>query len=366
MMYRHALAVLVLGVPLTAQAQGREVATSRMLRPVDSVSIAENDTLLLSRPAQILVGPRGRYFVVDIGEARVLQIAPSGQIVRIFGRRGRGPGELETPSSAAVGGDSILGVMDNGQRRVVLYNLHTGSYRGSFVLLGWLPTLHFSSGALLAGMLQVDSGTAVVRLDLTGERVAADGILPPVIKKHPMLRSGFGAVTFTEVNDEVFAAFEVSQSVFHWQRGARVAEEIPVPVLRRKGVRPGLFEELIRDPSKAPALAFDRSIPTLLSFIGPRILGLVTLDGHFEQAAFVGTFALTVIDLARRRVCPDIAVPAPRDPLPRITLAGDTLVVLQQGEDARGQPMSMIRRFLVRTEGCDWKAIPRSESEGNR
>lgn len=139
-----------------------------------------------------------------------------------------------------------------------------------------------------------------------------------------------------------------------------------MPVLRRKGVRPGLFDELIRDPSKAPALAFDRSIPTLLSFIGPRILGLVTLDGHFEQAAFVGTFALTVIDLARRRVCPDIAVPAPRDPLPRITLAGDTLVVLQQGEDSRGQPMSMIRRFLVRTEGCDWKAIPRSESDGNR
>lgn len=366
MMYRHALAVLVLGVASTALAQGREVASSRMLRPVDSVRIAENDTLLLSRPAQILVGPRGHYFVVDVGEARVLQVAPSGQIVRMFGRRGRGPGELETPSSAAIGGDSVLGVMDNGQRRVVLYNLPTGSYRGSFVLLGWLPTLHFSSGALLAGMLQVDSGTAVLRLTLAGERVAADGILPPVIRKHPMLRSGFGAVTFTEVNDEVFAAFEVSQSVFHWRRGARVAEEIPVPVLRRKGVRAGLFEELIRDPSKASALAFDRSIPTLLSFIGPRILGLVTLDGHFEQAAFVGTFALTVIDLARRRVCPDIAVPAPRDPLPRITLAGDTLVVLQQSEDARGQPMSMIRRFLVRTEGCDWKAIPRSESERNR
>lgn len=366
MMSRHALAVLLLGIAFTAQAQGREATTGRMLRPVDSVRVAENDTLLLSRPAQIVVGPRGHYFVVDVGEARVLQIAPSGQIVRVFGRRGRGPGELVTPSSVAVGGDSVLAVMDNGQRRVVLYNLRTDAYRGSFVLLGWLPTLQFSREALLAGMLQVDSGTAVARLALTGEPLATDGVLPPVLKEHPMLRSGFGSVIFAEDNDEVFAAFEVSQSVFHWQRGARVAEEISVPVLSRKGVRPGLFDELMRDPSKAPELAYDRSIPTLLSFIGPRVLGLVTLDGQLEQAGFVGTFSLTVIDLDRRRVCPDIAVPAPRDPLPRIALAGDTLVVLEQGEDARGQPMSMIRRFLVRTEGCDWKAIPRPESDGSR
>lgn len=360
---RH-VAALILGATHTAQAQGRDDASSRLLRPIDSVRIAESDTLMLARPTHIVVGPRGDYFVVDGAEARVLQISARGQVVRVLGRRGRGPGELQTPGTAAISGDSILAVMDNGQRRVVLYDLRAGGYHGSFVLRGWLPTLRFSGGLLLAGMLQVDSGTAVARHTFAGERLSGEGVLPPVIRKHPMLHAGFGSVTFTELGDDVFAAFEVSQSLFRWQRGSRVAEEIPVPALRRKGVRPELFEEMLRDPSKVAALAWDRSVPTLLSVIGPRTLGLVTLDGHFEQATFVGTFSLTVIDLSRRRVCPDIAIPAPPDPLPRITLHGDTLVVLQQGEDARGQPMAQIRRFVVRAEGCDWRAIPRPSPGG--
>jgi len=191
-------------------------------------------------------------------------------------------------------------------------------------------------------------------------------VVPALIQKHPMLQSAFGSVTITEARGEVFASFEVSQSIFHWKQGARVAEEIPLPTVRRKGVRPSLFDELLQDPSKASTLAFDRSIPQLLSEIGPRILALVTLDGRFEKTSFLGAYSLTVVDLDRRRVCADLQVPAPQDPLPRITLRGDTLIVLQQSEDTRGQPAATIRRFHIRTEGCEWKALPRSTSAVDR
>ena len=304
-------------------------------------------------------GPLGHYFVVDGTETRVLEIARSGQILRTFGRRGRGPGEFERPYAATVGGDSILAVMDNGQRRVVIYDLRTGKYRGSFLLLGWMPTLQFSDGELLAGVLDVDSGTAVVRLALTGDRLGAEGILPAVIKRHPMLRSGFGVVAFTQAADGIFAAFEVSQSVFRWRRGDRVAQEIPVPKVRRKGVREDLFDELVRDPSKAAVLAFDRSLPLLLSSIGPSRLGLVTIDGKMTPTGIAGTLSLTVIDLERDRVCPDITIPAEEDPRPQVTFSGDTLVVLQQTMHTAGQPVTTIRRFLVHPEGCNWLAIPR-------
>jgi hypothetical protein len=330
-----------------------------LLQLVDSIRVSENDTLFLARPFHIVGGPAGHYFVVDGTEARVLEIARSGQIVRTFGRRGRGPGELERPYSATVSGDSILAVMDNGQKRVIMYDIRTGKYRGSFPQLGWLPSLQFSDRELLAGVLEVDSGTAVVRLALTGDRVGAEGVLPAVLQRHPMLRSGFGAVTFTQAAEGIFAAFEVSQSVFHWQRGDRVAEEIPVPKVRRKGVREDLFDELVRDPSKAAALAFDRSLPLLLSSIGPGILGLVTVDGQMTPTGIAGTLSLTVIDLRRARACPDIVVPAGEDPRPQVTLAGDTLVVLEQSMDTRGQPALTIRRFLVRPESCTWLAIPR-------
>ena len=354
----RALSVLLLGTVCAAQGQSRGAGATRMLQLIDSIRVAEDDTLFLARPFHIVTGPSGHYFVVDGTEARVLEIARSGRIVRAFGRRGRGPGELVMPYSAAIGGDSILAVMDNGQKRVVLYNLHTGRYLRNFLLLGWQPSLQFSGDQLLAGILEVDPGTAVVRLTFTGERISAEGVIPPVIKTHPLLRSGFGAVRFTEAGNAVFAVFEVSQSLFHWRRGARVAEEIPVPTVRRKGVRPDLFDELVRDPSKAAALGYDRSVPMLLSFLSPDILGLVTVDGQITAAGLVGTYALTVIDTGRGRVCPDIEVPAERDPLPQLTLSGDTLVVLQQGLDERGQPTSMIRRFLVRLEGCSWIAVP--------
>jgi len=167
------LAVLLVGNALHTGRQAQPANTRSVLRPIDSVRIAENDSLLLSRPTHMVAGPRGHYFVADADEARVIEIAPSGQVVRVFGRRGRGPGELQTPGSIAESGDSLLAVMDNGQRRVVLYNLRTGTYQGSFVLNGWIPTLSFSGSALLAGVLQVDSGTALVRLSPTGERLEA-------------------------------------------------------------------------------------------------------------------------------------------------------------------------------------------------
>ena len=353
------VATLLLLAP-TILAQQPAAITEGLLRPVDSVRITENDSLFLARPFDVAVAPNGDYYVVDGGEAHVLQISPAGRILRVFGRKGRGPGELERPSHAAIGGDSLLAVMDNGQQRVVVYSLATGRFRTSFLLPGWLPTLQFSGGALLAGVLQVDSGTALVRYTTTGQRLGSEGVLPPVIQKHPALYAGFGGVTFTETPDGVFAVFEVSPSVYHWDRGSRTAETIPVPTVRRKGVRPGLFEDLLRDPSKARDLAYDRSVPIRLSAMGAHTLGFLTQDGRLEKTGLVGTYALTVIDLARRRACADIPIPAPQSPRPLVTFVGDTVIVLQQADDARGQPAAFLRRYVVRTGSCDWRAIPSS------
>lgn len=356
-------AVLVTLAPVL-EAQQRGAGAGDRLRAVDSVRVAESDTLFLARPFDLVVGPTGHYFVVDGGEARVVEITPSGRIVRVFGRRGRGPGELLIPESATIGGDSLLAVMDNGQKLVVTYSVATGMHRGSFLLRGWLPTLGSSRGQLLAGVLEVETGTAVVRFTATGERLGAEGILPPVIRRHPELRAGFGLVTFTESEDGVFAAYEVSQSLYRWQKGSRVAEEIPLPVVRRKGVRPELFEELMRDPSKAAQLAYDRSVPIRLAPMGPRTLALVTLDGRLVQTGLVGTYSLTVIDLARGRVCPDIEIPTVQAPRPMIALVRDTVVVLEQRDDAAGQPLTTVRRLVVRTDGCDWLAIPGTRQDG--
>jgi hypothetical protein len=359
-----ALILLLLASALSAQAHAQVPAAPPFLRPIDSVRIAENDTLLLSRPNRIVVGPRGHYFIADGGESRVLELAPSGAIVRTFGHRGRGPGEFQVPGFLALGGDSLLAVMESGQRRVIEFDLHTGNYKSSYSLIGWSPTFLVRGSTMVAGVLQPDSGTALVSLSSTGDRVGAEGVIPTIARTHPMLLGGFGGVTFTEMDQDVYAVFEVSQSLYHWKRGARVGDEVPIPAVRRKGVRQEMFEELLRDPSRAPSLAFDRSLPVLLAVMAPGALVLGTMDGEFDGKTFVGTYSVTVIDLERRRVCADLEVPAPRDPLPRIAVRGDTIVVVQQGIDSSGQQAAAIRRFQIRTVGCDWKPLPPAQPAG--
>ncbi len=119
------------------------------LRPIDSVRIAENDSLLLSRPNRIVVGSRGDYFVVDGAEARVLEITSAGRIVRTFGRKGSGPGEFQAPGSSAVQGDTLLAVMDVVLGRVALFDLRTGKYESGFPLRAGLPRPNLRIGALV-------------------------------------------------------------------------------------------------------------------------------------------------------------------------------------------------------------------------
>ena len=246
--------------------------------------------------------------------------------------------------------------MDNALRRVTLFDLRTGTFKRSFPLLaGWLPNLTIQGSSIIAGYLDSDLRSAIVEFSPNGDRVTSEGVVPGLFSRHPQLIAGFGAVYFTRSGSDTYAAFEVSQSVFHWKRGARTGDELPIPAVRRKGVKPANIEALLNDPSKYETIAFDRSIPYGLAFIAPGRLALVTLDGTLNtKGGLSGTYFVTIIDLSRRRACADLEVPAPHDPRPLLAFSGDTLVVVQQGADPAGQPASAIRRFRIVTDGCEW------------
>ena len=73
-------------------------------------------------PNGLSIGPGGRAYVTDLLNCRVLVFAPDGQLVRQFGRRGDRAGEFARPKHLAVGPDGIVYVVDAGFQRVQMFD----------------------------------------------------------------------------------------------------------------------------------------------------------------------------------------------------------------------------------------------------
>lgn len=358
---------LLLGVALLALRPGaphnpRTQAPGPLVL-VDSVRLVESDTFVLARPVQVLAGPKGDVFIVDQRDARIARIDRRGRLVGWIGRSGAGPGEFRRPATMALSGDSLLSVWDLGLQRLSTWALRTGRPIAAFPLGGWFPQLGYHEGRLRVGVLHTDSTPTVMTVALTGEGRRGEGRRPPLFDRAPPLIAGFGSVYFADDGPDVYGVFEVADQLFHWRRGERAVSATNIPRRVRRGVRPDLFDELMRDPAKAAAIAYDRSIPQALRRLQPGVLGLITLDGTLEQGRnFVGTLRLSVIDVSRRRACVDLDIPGPRDPLPVATFAGDTLVVLRQGERPDGTGESWLLRYHVDITRCTWQGLDRATS----
>jgi|GEM_PF-2288062 len=355
-------------VAIAATSSG-QVSAPRGLRVLDSVRVLESDTLFVSRPTQMVLGARGNVYLTESREARVLDIAPTGRINGVFGRKGRGPGEFESPSAITMLGDTVLAVYDHATKRVTLIDIQRWTLkRVSPLLTQWLPAIKFYDGDLFVTSWDFETKTSIARVvEGTGALEDRQGVIPSLGAQTQMLITGaFWNGTFAPVGDQMFAMFEVSNSLYAWKRGAREAREIALPVVRRRGVPPGLFGTLLQDPAKAtPAMLLDRSAPVAIAPVSADIVGIVTVDAKVTSEQWSGVHYLTLYDHRRNRVCADVPVPASQikvalmDPLPIVALHGDILALLEQAVDQAGDPVQLLRRYRIEPSQCAWTAIAR-------
>jgi sugar lactone lactonase YvrE len=82
---------------------------------------ASRDTF--NEPNSVGFGPNGDIFVSDgYVNSRVVQFSPDGKLVRIFGgKKGAGPGELNTPHGVAIDTEGRVLVADSGNKRVAIF-----------------------------------------------------------------------------------------------------------------------------------------------------------------------------------------------------------------------------------------------------
>jgi tripartite motif-containing protein 71 len=90
------------------------------LRPLGEVPGA--DAWRLESPRALAVDHRGDVLIADTGNDRVLTVSRSGETVREFGGFGWGDGEFDSPSDLAVYPGFYVYVLDEGNRRVELFD----------------------------------------------------------------------------------------------------------------------------------------------------------------------------------------------------------------------------------------------------
>ncbi len=113
------------------------------LVPVDSIGIEIGDsTLVMGAIEGLAYGPDGNIAILDCALACVRIYSPEGEYLRQIGRRGNGPGELQSIAFLGISEDGHVFLTGDGCEilGVHQFDYYTGEWLGSIPSLGTPPT----------------------------------------------------------------------------------------------------------------------------------------------------------------------------------------------------------------------------------
>jgi len=206
--------LLAVGLSLAGFLPGRAAAQSFRVEQKDGLTIVRNGAMPASVPGgpksvrlvheltigresdadetmifairAVQAGDDGEIFVLDDKTGQVKVYGPDGRHLRTFGRRGQGPGELQTPSRMVMTRDGNLCFLDSGNSRVS-YHSPEGKCLKETALVGWRPFrfLPDSKGFGYGDVLDFQGGVkdVLIKLDAALDKVATVATL--VVAENP-------------------------------------------------------------------------------------------------------------------------------------------------------------------------------------
>jgi len=128
--------------------------------------------LFFNKPSDIAFDAAGNIFVADGGNFRVLKFSPKGNVLAVFGEKGKGPGQFNFPHSLIVDAEGRLLVSDRENQRIQLFDL-TGAYQNEWADVGYPYMLaHAEEGNIWMTDARADK---LVKLSPKGEKLKAFG-----------------------------------------------------------------------------------------------------------------------------------------------------------------------------------------------
>lgn len=341
---------------------------------VDSVSLEENDTLYLGSPGtSLVVGPDGMVYVPDMSRDQVLRYAPDGSLQGVVGQRGDGPGELRGVGVALDVADSTLVVRGYQNFRMSVFHALTGAFRGSVTYSGYMTWVGIHG----------DTAWYATRTPGTGKMFGAFPLNALALINHPLIEGKiidipweyreYAGLDIADnahlalVGDTIVAGFAALDYLIMARKDGTTLDTLFLPARQRRGAPPAVLARVYRPRSGPPSTVF-----TAVSFLagiwrlrdGTILVQHrdLQLEGTERNAPITGTAWLSLISADLTRACLDGELPYPEPAYPVIDIQNDTVYALDQmlqPAPATGT-RTVVRKFVVDSEGCDWFPITRS------
>ncbi len=195
------------------------------------IELDESDAVINVAPA-VRVDPLGGFLIADSREVQLRRYNGTGELLRAFGRRGEGPGELRMPTVLVRGPDGNLLGFDFRLRLVVFDS--TGAtvqrtVRTPFIRVDGAYRWDDSVVAV-AGQLAGSTNQFLLHLwDVTGDSVRASFFDPVSNDAAPLARS-VGWASVTQGTDYVVATYSPTDTLYMLDRSGTTIRRIPIPI----------------------------------------------------------------------------------------------------------------------------------------
>ncbi len=368
--FHVALFAGMLLVPGCGSEPGESVTTETAgptLIPVDSVLLAEADTLYIGNPYTPVVDPfDGSFYIPDMFSGRLLRFRRDGRLMLVYGRPGEGPGEFRGgPRVPMVLDDSTVAAQTTRSRRVNVFDRNTGktSRVVSFpALAGITPPVVIGQEVWMTDF-EVRRGTSLTRWHPSTDEFRSMGGLPEeyvasLSSDNWSYATLFRNASLASDGGRFVQGWSGLDEMFVLNLRGEVVDTANIPVARRKGVPADLREriDIRRIPFRERLEGNSR-----LRQLFPRPGGGFVFTHHDQTAlkmepmpVLTAKVWVGILSSDLETACVDALVPRDFEIRPMETFRGDTLFVLDRRIDDSEKLQTWILMYLVSDEQCDW------------
>ncbi|MEO8031579.1 MAG: 6-bladed beta-propeller [Gemmatimonadota bacterium] len=311
----------------------------------------------------------GSIYVSDLGNSRVVVFNAAGQIERLIGKKGNGPGEFQAPGvNAMLSGDSLLAVVDAGSRRVSIFRTADATFLRAVTLPTGDVGINWSRKADTATFALNGSTALFARWGWRGDTIQMYGSTPKRLLSDPFTVLQHGRSEAIPTSNGVVALLPTDPGLNILDAAGHATGFVLLPARRRRGEPNDLFKRAAELQAKGGpmGLAPIGSMVVGMHALGSGQLATVTLDvdqlaaaseGH-PGAQLFGNFRLYVSLLSKdlSKSCVDALVPIQTDVAPNPFFTGDTLWVLTRRVTPGDSVQTIVQGFLIGDHGCQWIA----------